>query len=205
MKPIYRIKIKLFLLDLAFNVVAFSLIGVFAYINEKMIESVSFYIAWVGLRYLMPKIFHYKFSDKPINNILGCLLWSTIIFYIVIVGIFPIHISIFISVVISCAINFILYKMQDYIDLKKFHAENTDFRIETATKDQIEKCCKLLNYKKYKIDIAVKFFVDKLSHDEIWSYMNGIKRNVSLDTVMQYKYRILKDLKKFENKKLDTH
>lgn len=199
MKPITKIKLKLFLMDLAFNLVAFSLIGVFAFINEKLLEAALFYIAWVGLRYIVPKVFHYKFSKKPIMNILGCLFWSVAIYYIVILGICPVTTSIFISVLLSAGINFALYKVQDYVDLKSFHAEHSKFKIETATEDQIIKCCKLLNYKKYKIELAIKFFVEKLSHDEVWDYMLKNKHDISLDTVMQYKYRILKDLKKFEN------
>lgn len=207
MKAYTKIKIKLFLFDFTFNLIVFSLIGIFAYLNDKIIETILFYVAWLFVRYAFPKIFHFKQSKTAILNILGCLFWSVLIFYVVIRHLFPVSISIFMSVIISVGVNYILYKIQDYIDLKLYFARNSKFSIETATKEQIEKCCNLLHYKKDKTTLAILFFVEKLSNEQVWNYMLKNKQNVELDTVRQYRYRILKDLNKFikEENKLDTH
>lgn len=96
--------------------------------------------------------------------------------------------------------DFILYKIQEYIDLKEFYAEHTAFTLETATEEQIVKLCKILNYKKTKIDLAIKFFVEKLSNKQVLEWMCDNHLNVEYDTVRQYRYRILNDFNKLLKK-----
>lgn len=198
MSPLTKVKLKLFIFNLLFDLTMFLIIGFCAYFNHKIKETVLFYIAWINLRYVFPKVFHFKQSRKPILNVLGCLVCSALIFIFTIPHIAPLHISLFSSITISAFINFLLYKIQCYLDYKDFYIKHTKFSVETATTEQIENLGKILHYKRDKIELAKKFFVEKLSNRQVLEWLCENQLDVEYDTVIQYRYRILKDIKKFE-------
>jgi hypothetical protein len=49
------------------------------------------------------------------------------------------------------------------------------------------------------LELAIMFFVDKKDNNEVLKWMCDNHLNVEYDTIIKYKYRINKDLKKFEN------
>lgn len=95
---------------------------------------------------------------------------------------------------------FVLYKMQNYLNSRMFHVKQKKFIVEYATTEQIVEICKSLHYNKNKIDLAIKFFVEKWSNKQVLQWLCENKLNVEYDTVVQYRYRMLKDLRKFEKK-----
>lgn len=200
MKAITKIKLKLLLMDILFEIVVNSIIIGFAILSKRILIAGIFYLCWVVFRYAVPKVFHVKHSN-PWISICGCGVCSSIIAIMVISTTLPLTMSILSGVVINAFVNFVLYKIQDYLYLKMFHVKHTNFAVENATNEQIVEICKSLHYKKNKIDLAVKFFVEKWSNKQVLEWMCDTKQNVEYDTVIQYRYRILKDLKKFEKTK----
>ncbi|MBR4004211.1 MAG: hypothetical protein IKI95_09255 [Clostridia bacterium] len=99
------------------------------------------------------------------------------------------------GIILGLLISYALYKIEYYILSKKLN-----LNIDTCTKEEIVYCCKLLKYKKDKIDLAIKFFVDKCTNTEVHTWLCDNKLNVEYETVAKYRYRILKDLRKFEKK-----
>lgn len=188
-----RLDIKLKLLSTAFNVLVFSGIGLCALLYGKYIECVVLLVAFISLRYCFPTTYHSK-------SFWMCLLWSIMIFVVALPNVLPIGYSLLCGVIVGCIVDFILYKIQEFIDLKEFYTEHTSFTLETATEEQIVKLCKVLHYKKTKIDLAVKFFVEKLSNKQVLEWMCDNHLNVEYDTVRQYRYRILNDLTKLLKK-----
>ena len=159
-------------------------------VNHKILETVALFVCYVNLRYCFPTTFH----DK---NVYHCVFWSIVLFWIAVPHTLPLSVSLFSSVIVGFSMTYALYFIQDYIDLKIFHRKHTSFTLETATKEQIVDCCKILHYKKDKIDLALKFFVERLDNELVWNYLLKNKKNVDLDTVRQYRYRIKKDLSRF--------
>lgn len=70
-------------------------------------------------------------------------------------------------------------------------------KLSNITKDQVIEICNELGYSKDKQDIAIMFFIDKLTNKQVWEILCNTQRNVEWDTVKQYKYRMTKDFKKF--------
>lgn len=184
---------KIFLLKISFNVCVILGIGICFILSNKIIEGFFLLISYLFLRYCFPKTYHCQ-------TILGCLFWSIMIFIIAEPFVLPRYLSLLSSVVIGYLMTFILYKVQCYFDYKDFYNKHNEFKLETATNEQIEYLCKLLNYKENKIELAKMFFVDKKTNEQVFKYMIDIKQNVDLDTIRQYRYRILKDFKKILEK-----
>lgn len=188
-----RLDIKLKLLSTAFNVLVFSGIGLCALLYGKYIECVILLVAFISLRYCFPTTYHSK-------SFWMCLLWSIMIFVVALPNVLPIGYSLLCGVIVGCVVDFILYKIQEFIDLKEFYTERTTLTLETITEEELTRLCKNLHYKQYKIDLAIKFFVHKWSNRQVWEYMCQNKMNVDWDSVIKIKYRISKDLKKHLNK-----
>jgi hypothetical protein len=159
-------------------------------INAKYLETLFLFISFVALRYCFPKTFHCK-------NVWHCVFWSIVVFWVGIPSVLPVSISIFFSVIVGYLITYFLYLIEDYIEKKEFHMKHTNFTLENATREQIEHICKSLHYTRDKIDLAIMFFVDKLSNKQVFEYMCNHRLYVEYDTILQYRYRMKKDLIKF--------
>ena len=168
-------------------------IGLCALIYGKYIECVILLIAFVSLRYCFPTTYHSK-------SFWMCLLWSIMIFVVALPQVLPISISLLCGIIVGLLVDFILYKIQEYVDLKSFYIKHTTFNLETANEEQIIELCKILKYKKTKIDLAIKFFVEKLSNKQVLEWMCENHLNVEYDTVRQYRYKINLDFKKLLKK-----
>lgn len=149
-----------------------------------------FVIAHLVIRKVFNKQFH--FSETAY-----CLILTLAIVWFAI----PITLSVTTSLLSSIPIAFIIcffgYIVQDRVDLLKEKIARTRMTLANITKDQVIEICNELGYNKDKQDIAIMFFVDKLSNKQVWEILCNTQRNVEWDTVNKYKYRISKDFKKF--------
>ena len=107
----------------------------------------------------------------------------------------PVASSLLSSIPIAFAICFFGYLAQDRVDLLKSIKDKERFDFKNCTKEQVIEVCNALGYNKDKQDLAVMFFVDKLSNKQVWEVLCNTQRNVEWDTVKKYKYRITKDFK----------
>lgn len=183
-----KIKIKLFLMDFIFNAIIFSAIFLIAYIQDKIFLSILFYICWIELRYAVPKIFHYKFSNKPIINLLGCMFWSIFVFFVAINNLLPLGVSLFSSVLISIAINFILYKIQDYIDIKH-EIGNQTINIYSMCEEDLRNYAKSKHISEQMIDTLIL----RVIHNYKWVEIQQ-ERNFTKDGIRYHKEQLNKKL-----------
>lgn len=101
----------------------FAMIGLCAYINDKMIEAIFLFVCYITLRYTFPKTWHSK-------NFYVCIFFSIISFWIAIPLSLNKNISIFSTVILGALMGYILFKVQDYLDIK---AENTNLITNKAS------------------------------------------------------------------------
>ncbi len=74
-------------------------------------------------------------------------------------------------------------------------------KLSNIKKEQVVEICNELGYNKDKQDIAIMFFIEKLSNKQVWEILCNTQRNVEWDTVNKYKYRITKDFKRIINQR----
>ena len=162
MKVTTKIKLKLFLFDLTFELIVNSVILTIAYFSNKIVETLLFYLAWRVIRFAVPKIFHFK-GKTPLMSILGCMVCSCLVFGVAIQLMLPISISIFSSVLVGMLMNFIIYKIQDYLDLKKEVAKET-INIYKMTEDELRKYA----ISKHLSEMMIDTLVLKVIHNYRW-------------------------------------
>lgn len=187
------LKIKTFcVIELPIHILIMSCVFLVAFIFNKYIEAVTFLIAFFSLRYTYQITYHH---EKPFV----CIGITISMFTISISIMQPICFSLLSSILFAFFDTYLLFHLEFVKRLKEFHADNSGFKVETCSESQLINACKILKYNEKKIELAKKFFIDKISNEDAWNYLlNTQKRNIDLDTVRQYKYRMLKDLKKFE-------
>ena len=185
--------IKHFIMALPFHFLVMGSVFIVATIFNKYFEAICFLISFFSLRYKFPKTYH---SD----SILICMICTISMFSLSIILCPPIYMYILVSILFGYLDCFILWFIKDRQDLIAYKTCSENFNIDTATKEQIIERCKFLHYKKDKIDLAVKFFVDKMSNKQVLEWLCKNNLNVEYDTVIQYRYRMLKDLRKFNKK-----
>ena len=183
--------IRHFIKTLPFHFLVMGSVFIVATIFDKYIEAVCFLTAFFSLRYKFPTTYH---SD----SIVICMACTISMFGLSIIICPPIYMYLLFSILFAYLDCFILWFIKDRQDLLEFKKYNESFKLETATEEQIITRCKMLNYKADKIDLAIKFFVDKLSNKQIYEYLCNNKMYVDYDTIAKYRYRMSKDLKKFE-------
>lgn len=183
--------IRHFIKTLPFHFLVMGSVFIVATIFDKYIEAVCFLTAFFSLRYKFPTTYH---SD----SIVVCMTCTISMFGLSIIICPPIYMYLLFSILFAYLDCFILWFIKDRQDLLEFKKHSESFKLETATKEQIINRCKMLNYKVDKIDLAIKFFVDKLSNKQIYEYLCNNKMYVDYDTIAKYRYRMSKDLKKFE-------
>lgn len=188
-----KLNLRLKLLSFAFNLCVFLGLTICAIFNSKYIECIILLVSFLALRYAFPKTYHSQ-------SFWVCMFWSIAIFFIALPNVLPIHLSIFFGVVIGCVVDFVLFKIEDYLFLQRFYKKHTEFNLDNPTKEQIVDICKALHYNQNKIQLAVMFFVDKLSNYEIWEYLQNKNQEITVETVTKYKYRMKKDIEKFTTK-----
>ena len=188
MKAITRIKLKLFLVKLAFEIVVNGLILSIAFLTGRYLETLFFYITWTMFRLCVPKVFHVR-NKKPLMNIVGCLFCSVFLYVISMKLILPLGVSIFSSVLVSIFINYCLYKVQDYIDIKK-QLLNKVKNIYSMTEDELRTYARSKQLSEMMIDTLVL----RVIHNYKWVEIMA-ERNYSKTAIRYHKKQICKCLK----------
>jgi len=134
----------------------FVMIFAFAFLLKRHIEAFFLLGAYIILRYRFSKTFHHP-------NAYWCVFWSVLTFWLCIIVLLPLRYSILSSVVVALILCYTLYKVQDYIDMKKklTDKENKPFDLHTCTRDELIERCKKLNISPQSTQIAISYFVDK--------------------------------------------
>lgn len=176
MKVTTKIKLKLFAFDLTFELIVNSIILTIAYFSDKLVETLLFYLSWRVFRFAVPKIFHFK-GKTPLMSILGCMVCSCLVFAIAIKLMLPIQISIFSSVMVGILMNYALYKLQDYLDLKKQVAKET-INIYKMTEDELRNYAKSKGLSEMIIDTLVLKVIHNYRWFEIQKERNYTKRGI---------------------------
>lgn len=153
MRAYTKVRVKLFLLDLLFEIVVNGAIFAVAYYCDKVLYTALFYIPFHILRYAFPKIYHAK-GGKPVFNILKCLLLSCLCFFSAMKLSIPLYISIFSSVLAGILINYILYVIQDRLEMK-YNKSKTLYELCCMTEDNLRKYARSLHISESLIDTLV--------------------------------------------------
>lgn len=190
MKIEKKVKLKYYLLNLLFDICLTLWVFAIAWFTNKIIPAIIVFIAFQILGNIPAKTFHCR-------KLLNCAFTSALMYSIAIELTPSATISLFAGVIIGFLMSYMLYGIKDHFDLLKYKELHEAFNLETCTKEQVTERCKILKYNADGIDLAIKFYVDKLSNEQVWKYLCVNNKNVELDTVRQYKYRIGKDLKQF--------
>lgn len=186
-----KLSIKDFITDeLWIYVIIIGSIALCSWLFNRWIEGLMFVIAHLVIRRVFDKQFH--FSETAY-----CLILTLAIVWFAIPITLSVTTSLLSSIIIAFIVCFIGYLAQDRVDLLKEKIARTRMTLANITKDQVVEICNELGYNKDKQDIAIMFFVDKLSNKQVWEILCNTQRNVEWDTVNKYKYRISKDFKKF--------
>lgn len=187
MKANTKIKIKLFLLNFIFELIVNSIILFIAFISDKIIETLLFYIVWRVFRFAYPKIFHCKLNT-PLMSIVGCLFCSILCFMVATKLMFNISISIFSSVIVGICINYLLYKAQDYLELKKQVAKQT-IDIYKMTEDEL----RAYAISKGLSEMIIDTLILRVIHNYKWVEIQN-ERNYTKDGIRYHKEKINKTL-----------
>lgn len=183
--------LKHFIKTLPYHFLVMGSVFIVASIFNKYLEALCFLTAFFSLRYKFPTTYH---SD----SIVACMVCTISMFGLSVIICPPIYMYLLVSIGFAYLDCFILWFIKDRKDLIEFKKHTEVFKLETATREQIVLRCKMLRYKADKIELACKFFVDKFSNTQVYEWLCERKMFVDFDTVVQYKYRMSKELKRFE-------
>lgn len=113
-----KVRLKIFALNLIFELILNGLILLIAYLCDKLLITALFYIPFHSLRYAFPKIFHAR-GCKPIYNLIHCGLLSTLCYFCAMRLSLPANISIFSGILVGILVNFVLYNAENVIASKR--------------------------------------------------------------------------------------
>lgn len=185
-----KLKIRDFILEqLWVYAIIITSIALCSWLFNRWIEGIMFVIAHIYIRRVFDKQFHFSKTAY-------CLTLTLMIIWFSIPITLPLTASILSSIPIAFLVCFLGYIAQDRVDLYKTMKGKQRFDFKTCTKEQVIEVCNALGYNKDKQDLAVMFFVDRLSNKQVWKILCETQRNVEWDTVHKYKYRITKDFKR---------
>lgn len=194
-----KLKIKLAIRDFIVDelwvyAIILGSVALCSWLFNRWIEGAMLIVAHLIIRRVFDKQFHFSETAYCIMLTLG-IVWFAIPMTL------PISESLLSSIPIAFIICFVGYIAQDRVDLLLEKKARTALTLNNITKEQVIEICNELGYNKDKQDIAIMFFVDKLSNKQVWEILCNTQRNVEWDTVNKYKYRISKDFKKIISKR----
>lgn len=187
MKPIFKIKLKILLFDVLFELLVDSIIFVFAYFSDRLLEVIVFYLSWNIIYRFFPKVFHFKFKT-PFQNVIGCAICSCMCYFIYLKLSLPISISIFSGVLYGVFAHFILYKIQDYIELKNNVFKNS-INIYNMSEEELRNYAKSKGLSEMIIDTLILRVINNYKWVEIQK-----ERNYTKEGIRYHKERICKIL-----------
>jgi hypothetical protein len=157
-----KVRLKIFALNLTFELILNGLILFTAYLCDKFLLTALFYIPFHGLRYAFPKIFHAK-GSKPLYSLMQCAMLSYLCYLVAMKLMLPLNISIFSGVIVGVLINYILYKIEDYLELKRKSASLL-FRLCQMSEDDLRSYA----ISKHISETMVDTLVLRLKHNYRW-------------------------------------
>lgn len=183
----FKIKIRDFITDQLWQyLIIIGSIILCSWIFDRWIQGAMFVIAHIYIRKVFDKQFHFCKTAYCL-----CLTLAIIWFSI------PLTLSITTSILSSAPIAFLIcffgYLAQDWVDLRNYKKNHEMFNLKTCTKEQLIEACKVLGYNNEKQELAIMFFIDKLSNKEIWAKLCELRRNVEIETIKTYKYRMKRE------------
>lgn len=182
-----KVRLKIFAINVIFELVVNSLILLLAFLADKLLLTLLFYIPFHCLRYAFPKVFHAK-GGKPIVNLANCIMLSCLCYCSAMKLMLPLSISIFSSVLVAALINFILFKIQDYIDLKKKKA-TTLFDLCKMSEDDL----RAYAISKHLSEALVDTLILRLKHNYRWCDIQA-EKSYSKDGIRYHKETLQKVL-----------
>ena len=171
--------------------IVFGSIALCSWLFNRWVEGAMFCIAHTCIRNAFDKQFHF-------HKTAYCLCLTLAIIWFAIPITLPIAISILSSIPIAFGICLLGYVVQDRVDLLAYKRKHEMFNLKTCTKEELINACNELGYNQDKQDLAAMFFVSKLSNYQVWQRLCANQKNVDIETVKKYKYRIKQDFKKLE-------
>ena len=184
-----KIAIRDFIIEqLWVYLIIISSIALCSWLFNRWIEGAMFVVAHIVIRRVFDKQFHFAETAY-------CLTLTCAIIWFAIPITMPLAESLLSSIPIAFIICFFGYLAQDRVDLLKTMKDKERFDFKSCTKEQVIEVCNALGYNKEKQDLAVMFFVDRLTNKQVWEILCKTQRNVEWDTVKHYKYLIKRDFK----------
>ncbi len=183
-----RLRIKFYALKYGLHAFILLMVMGFAFLLDKHIEAVFLLVLYGFIRYKFPKTFHH-------HNTYWCVFWSIVSMWLCIVASLPLQYSILSTVIVAIILCFILYKIQDYVDVRAELAEVTvpmskPFDVSTCTREEMIARCRKVGLSKDSTDIAIAYFVEKSM--SLWDIAE--KYNIEYDSAKLRVIRIKKKL-----------
>ena len=182
-----KVRLKLFALNVLFELIVNAIILSVAYLVDKLLITILFYLPFHCLRYAFPKVFHAR-GSKPIVNLANCIMLSCICYFTAIKLMLPINISIFSSVMVAILINHTLFKIQDYLDLKKKNTTDL-FKLCKMSDDEL----RAYAISKYISESLVDTLVLRLKYNYRWCDIQA-ERALSKDAIRYHRDTLRKIL-----------
>lgn len=198
-KATITFKLRTFIAILPYHCLVIGGVAIFAFILNKWIEAVIYLVSYFSLRYKFPTTFHAE-------SILYCMLITNGLFITSIILCPDANTYIFGGVIFAFLTTALLW----FIQCVKNLIEDKECA-ETLVKDLNEKLIKLENPQETFIDrcrkaklsqrdteIAVKYYIEKLTAKEIWLWLCKTTEydSIEWDSVYQLLWRIGKKLNK---------
>ena len=165
--------IKFYLFKYKWYTVIFISAILFSLLIGKIVECGLYFIAYISLRYLFPKTFHHK-------NFYGCIFWSIMMMISAVYSVMNIGVSLISSVLLSFIVGYLLYRIQDYIDLKSSVDDEAILRSQ----------CRKAGLSANMTEFAVDYLIKRLSAKE-----QAEKTGYSVQTVKNYRSAVKKKIK----------
>lgn len=182
-----KIKLKISIINVLFEISVDTIIFLIAYFYGKILETLFFYVCWRTFRFAVPKIFHIRHSN-PIVSILGCGLCSCFVFFLAIRLVDSTTISLFSSILLGIGINLLLYKAQDYLDLKADEAVRKS-DIYSMNEEELRKYAKSKKINEQMIDTLVL----RVIHNYKWIDIE-FEKNFTKEGIRYHKEQLNKKL-----------
>ena len=180
-----NLKIKFLLFRYKWYAVIFLISGIFAYLIDKPLELILYFICYCSLRYEFPKTFHH-------DNFYHCIFWSTFMMIMSVLVVTDINLSVFGTVATAYAVGLILYYVRTFQDLWAYKLSmKTEFTNDTLN-EYFTKFKTPDKYKEYLIEVLINGMrdVDYFNNEE------NRYRDIDEQQYRNYKYKFLKKIKK---------
>lgn len=159
-------------------------IWAFAFLLGKHIEATFIFATYCAVRYKFPTTFHHK-------NTYWCVFWSVLSFWICISVVIPIKYSIMASSVVALVLCFVLFKIQEAVDLRAELENKSKFSIYDCTYDEFASHCLKCGIRNDRVPYVWDIIRSDLSYQQLMD-----KYCLEYDSVKHDRYKFKKKLQK---------